>query len=1142
MMKKGSALLIVLGMLSFMVVSAVGFSMYMRQSRLPSSYLRRNVASRYLVKAALANAIEELEGGFMTCRDIGELDDEEDDGDGRFFGLLDNPYPGCILGKNVNLEDLNKIQGGGRKVSKLSADAQDGPSYSYCKNGDYWFNRVFCPFGPLPAPRTENDAADWAAPTVPTLTLEALAYLPPALVDDVRQASRVTRTAQWRSLPNESGRYAYTAVNVSDLFDINRLRASHPRDSGANRITLTTLTSSSPGNPLDFDTQRAEKLDELLDKPKSSKIGGQVVPYVSMADFAVMAAGSTYSPFSTFVGSENSYILQNGVPEVANALFVTDTLFQTGKGSATNTPGGVVYNLRGRHQPFKDGTFGATGAAGNFMAVLDQANQQDNAGEIFWKNLGLGFACLYDYLDRDSKPISLCIPTTEAVPMVVGVSAPAGLAVTVGNIDTQSGQWTIEGKVLAPGAETAVDGKAEVNRTCKKYGITSFGQGQVTILTTYPFKRMVASQRRPSSGWKVRGLMRLYLAQSGMRSRLADNAKLGPLSSGGSPHWKDLDKSVGNGFATFVSEEATLSEFSDDVKTMDEAVGTPLALTFSGLNVQMPLYWTVEEKYGTITPAGAFTPNNGDDAPRAAFNSLGDLANDANAMRPLDVDGNFHQGWTTAASGPWNLNAKGEDGAKDLAGLPIATSEEKFRLQMAVWIQVLDGDGDVVDMVPACFNDDVAWVDAGLQQYQSNEVDLRCGAGVPLLNFEAKEEVGYKDIATDIKKYASIVDINKDNYASVYAVDPRYNFAPENWYATDDLQVDKTTWIDYLKANYFVKDLCDRDLFLFVSDQEYLQDIGELQFLPRLQDMNGNGNIIGDYAPNFNGDPFSQRKGGAGGTFACGNYFWRTYTAYDNCNGYKFTPPGGSKIYWDPIYALPYQNKYQIPFNSGVSNFRLNPYSNDDRVLFAGFAATPFDYYVASTNEDENVKKLQNISLSEMRNKYAFGQNQVAKFEPTDLIAVADSFRDEVTASMAEGHAVDVESLWPTLEWQAEDVKYAGDDNKRLFGCEIANALHGVDRKFLNSFWHDTFDNRQQLFLIFVRAEPTSIGGGATGNLSSAQLGGRAVALVWRDPNPLDGDPKSYPTDTMKASDFRKDYKKNKAPHKTRVLFYHQFD
>ena len=50
--RKGSALLIVLGMLAFMIVSAVAFSAYMRYARLPSSYLRRTTASRELTKAA----------------------------------------------------------------------------------------------------------------------------------------------------------------------------------------------------------------------------------------------------------------------------------------------------------------------------------------------------------------------------------------------------------------------------------------------------------------------------------------------------------------------------------------------------------------------------------------------------------------------------------------------------------------------------------------------------------------------------------------------------------------------------------------------------------------------------------------------------------------------------------------------------------------------------------------------------------------------------------------------------------------------------------------------------------------------------------------------------------------------------------
>ena len=58
MKRRGSALLIVLGVLAFLVVSAVAFSAFMRRARLPSSYLRRSVAARELAKGALARAID----------------------------------------------------------------------------------------------------------------------------------------------------------------------------------------------------------------------------------------------------------------------------------------------------------------------------------------------------------------------------------------------------------------------------------------------------------------------------------------------------------------------------------------------------------------------------------------------------------------------------------------------------------------------------------------------------------------------------------------------------------------------------------------------------------------------------------------------------------------------------------------------------------------------------------------------------------------------------------------------------------------------------------------------------------------------------------------------------------------------------
>ena len=74
-MRKGSALLIVLGMLAFMVISAVAFSAFMRFSRMPSSYLRRTSSSRHLVKAALAEAIDIVDAA-----------------------VADNPHPGVGIG------------------------------------------------------------------------------------------------------------------------------------------------------------------------------------------------------------------------------------------------------------------------------------------------------------------------------------------------------------------------------------------------------------------------------------------------------------------------------------------------------------------------------------------------------------------------------------------------------------------------------------------------------------------------------------------------------------------------------------------------------------------------------------------------------------------------------------------------------------------------------------------------------------------------------------------------------------------------------------------------------------------------------------------------------------------------------------
>ena len=59
--RKGSALLVVLGLMAFLSISALAFAAYMRYSRIPSSYTRRSSSARNLVKAALARAIDQLD-------------------------------------------------------------------------------------------------------------------------------------------------------------------------------------------------------------------------------------------------------------------------------------------------------------------------------------------------------------------------------------------------------------------------------------------------------------------------------------------------------------------------------------------------------------------------------------------------------------------------------------------------------------------------------------------------------------------------------------------------------------------------------------------------------------------------------------------------------------------------------------------------------------------------------------------------------------------------------------------------------------------------------------------------------------------------------------------------------------------------
>ena len=190
-------------------------------------------------------------------------------------------------------------------------------------------------------------------------------------------------------------------------------------------------------------------------------------------------------------------------------------------------------------------------------------------------------------------------------------------------------------------------------------------------------------------------------------------------------------------------------------------------------------------------------------------------------------------------------------------------------------------------------------------------------------------------------------------------------------------------------------------------------------------------------------------------------------------------------------------------------------------------------------------RSVGNMSLSQMMNTYSFGNSSVAKLSQEELLEIAGEIKDSFEESADDGRT-DWLSAWNDLMWQEVATGKINDENKTFMstGITLQEPLHGVDRKYLYSFWRDCFDNRQQLFLIFVRAEPTSVGGGSMSRASS-QLGARAVALVWRDPAAPSRPGVTRPQRTAlnDLNSFLRARGNNQfPPHRTRVLFYHQFD
>lgn len=1055
--RRGSALLIVLGMLSFMIVSAVAFSVYMRMSRAPSSFLRRNIATSNLVKAALARAIEDIDN--KIGNDI---------------------YPGV----GVNATDLRSY----------TADDQ-----WYYKNGyeDAWINRIFCPYsnnnGDTEVNKTGNRHSNDSSildfnDTAAVIPLEGLGYIPAPLVNQARYWSRRSMTARWKRFNYDLGRWAYTAINVSDLLDINTLRAFTNRNSGAfGRLSLSAAVKNAGGTPQAFDNFVKNR-------------GGteSQVPLTSVMDMnlALRNSGPVKSPFYDWItkGGNNGFYGNSQSNQIAPLVFMTDSWYPTTnafrKGYNPNNDQ-TYYLSRPEDQPFLK--FNNTQGMLAFFRTGNPAGAGDSLLNLFAPQIrAAGVACLYDYLDKDSVPTSLVLPCTEQAPMMIGVCP------IVRNL-----QFSIIDNVTppAPGASPLVtthDLKIQLDSVTVNMNSSLL----------FPFKRLDAS-RQPGQ-YRLQALARIYLGPDNMPLRASDNnSKLHPdplpATWTAGTRYDDATK-----IYTIVSSLQNIQlPNASDLKNgnQEKAIINMPLLSFNGsYPTPVPLFtWT--HTVTLPTPGGPPPPAPADAVTRFDFT-------------PYSVNG------TTVAWGGTSFSGLGG----------------KILPNVAVWVRVVDEDNKTVDLVPATLQDDNLNWSLGLTPGMAASLGGSiCGTGVPLFNFKTKQTSGAYpildnndqllinwaglNILTPNAPVPGVGELDGTDYSALYCYDPRYNFAPEDWYSTTDKGVDYNKWLNDVEDKLLGQEGRDSDIFMFVSNQEYLQSMGELTFLPRTQDLvwndAGGGIIAGTFfnVGRYDGASFTfaSRSGFNPGTAANRAFFWRTYRAYAHDN-----------LAADPIYNFRDSAGYGI-FDDDGRGPRVNPYTEDaENVFLAAIADTPEDYWAASTNTSQNIQDQANGFNKNPSDalKHCFNNDSpLSRVTDQEIRQIASIIRTKIRSGGADWLAA-----YNDLDWY-------GNGDPQAFLQEAQNitqtAINEVDRKFLYSFWRGCFGNRQQLFIVFVRAEPSVLGG--------AQQGGRAVALVWRDPAAPEGYANHPYSNRQKEINDGKDTNML-PPHRTRVLFYHQFE
>ena len=1036
-MKRGSALLIVLGMLAFMVISAVAFSAFMRYSRLPSSYLRRTSSSRQLAKAALAEAIDILD-----------------------VSIGNDPFPG--LGDN----------GGSYRYPRKPKSGQSGGGSPRQRN--YWRGHVF----------TGTNRLVNASETVSTLTLEGLAYLPPGLINEARYFSRHSTAAMWHDLGFDSGRFAFCAVDVSDHIDVNRVFADRPRNSSdRGRLTLAHVFEETPDHtfyatpsPSQWDDFVA-KYNEIVDLNPGDPLPKtpSKLPFTSLADLnlAINREGwsSTLSPFCRYFGGTEYVTDPDSDARLGLMSFVTDSYFPD-----TNTTESAKYDLC-RAQPFGR-MWHEKNRQMSYDDQLDASMSTPSTKEmrklLYDVMTEIDSISLYDYLDENDIPTSLAIPSVERVPMICALRPTMSLQFKTEKTEEP------EKPGIAEDAETKeAPGTIALVKYNYKLKLVD-AVGDVDALCMYPFRRDDAAD---TTKFTLDFAFRLGFVAGTTGPGLRAHKK-SPLAVATAQDFeaKKNGAVVNNGVVKFHMAVPGSVKSSGVKEEKDAFSSFGVTLKFDDLRTWCDnnIIFSVPHKY-------VVEADNTTDPPKRRWKHKG-VFTDKRSDCKVNVD--LH---------PLGSNGMGDGGFTPDALLAGNSVEVTPCLTLTARI-MSDRSSKTVDLVPAWYEDDAGY--NGLNT--PAEVGDVCGSERPILSMVCNQAItfGEATFGKDDTLSPEFAPNGKDGV--LICPDPRWNFAPENFFVKGGSSLPEgQAFLDLLDLENGGRDC---DIFLMVSNQGYMQSPSEIAFLPRTTTARlPNSDQFGTAATTFNKKIYESGEGAVApyGNLPHGDLMWKTYRL--------FAHDGND----DNIYGL--------GITYGGSGYRANPFAASKDAIMAAFANTPVSWWAASTNYTDNAEgksQFADMGAEEFNKNYAFsGMNNKAKFAWKDLELVAENLRNAMRR--ADGNW---QAGFHIQDWDGESSDLCGVSFQN--GTQ-ADDFYDIDRKMLYGFWRDSLSPRQQLFLVFVRAEPMMMGGGAIGQ-TPPQLGARAVALVWRDPT----DPRRYPG--SKADED--------TPHRTRILFYRQFD